>query len=329
MKWQMRNLIGGAVALVLLAGVVPSTAAAATDTWRHGVLDAKSDAGILLMVGQGFGKKDGLKIDVMQFHNDIVELQALLAGQLDSYEGGPDPAIVAAARGADVKIIGCQWPILPHGIMARDDIKSVADLKGKTIAISAPGGMPDLLARAVLAKYDIPVADVRFASLGNDGNRYKSVVAGVAQAAVVSREYVPIAKKQGVKLLVAGKEALPNYLRTCIMMTGKTIATRHADAVRFAAAEMRALRYSLSHRNAALALTRKLAKTPPTDPRPAYIYDWAVKDHAVDPTLALPHDKLAWMENQLVQLHKLPKPIDIDQVIDPSVREGAVKLAGK
>ncbi len=328
MNWHKRNLAGIAAGL-LLAGMAQSASAAAPDTWRHGVLDAKSDAGILLMVGQGFGQKDGLKIDVLQFHNDIIELQAMLAGQLDSYEGGPGPAIAAAAHGADIKIVGCHWPGLPHGIMARDDIKSVADLKGKTIAISAPGGMPDLLARSVLAKYHIPVADVHFASLGDDGARYKSVVADVAQAAVVSREYVPIAKKQGVKLLVAGQEAMPDYLRTCIMMTGKTIAARHDDAVRFAAAEMRALRYSLSHRDAALALTYKLAKIPPTDPRPAYIYDWAVADHAVDPTLALPRDKLAWMENQLVELGKLPKPIAIDETIDGSVREGALKLAGK
>lgn len=328
MAWRKRDRIGIAAGL-LLAAITQSATAAAPDAWRHGVLDAKSDAGILLMVGQGFGTKEGLDIQVMQFHNDIIELQAMLAGQLDSYEGGPGPAIAAAAHGADVKIIGCHWPGLPHGIMARDDIKTVADLKGKTIAISAPGGMPDLLARAVLAKYKIPASDVRFASLGDDGDRYKSVVAGIAQAAVVSREYVPIAQKQGVALLIAGQDAMPDYLRTCIMMTGKTIATRHEQAVRFAASEMTAIRYAITHRDAALTLTYKLAKIPPTDPRPAYIYDWAVKDHAVDPTLGLPRDKLAWMENQLVELGKLPNPIDIDKVIDPSVRLGALKLAGK
>ena len=328
MAWRQRNLIGAVAGVLLVAGA-HSAGAAESNTWRHGLLDAKSDAGILLMVGQGFGQKEGLKLDLLEFHNDIIELQALVAGQLDSYEGGPGAAIAAAARGADVKIVGCHWPGLPHGIFVRDDINSIADLKGKTIAVSAPSSMPDLLARSVLAQNHIAIADVHLASLGNDGDRYKAMVAGIAQAAVVSREYVPIAKKQGVKLLVAGQDAMPNYLRTCIFMTGKTIATRHDDAVRFAAAEMNALHYALTHRDAALTLTYKLAKIVATDPRPAYIYDWAVKDHAVDPTLPLPRDKLAWMENQLVKLGKLPKPVDIDQVIDPSVREGALKLAGK
>ena len=45
--------------------------------------------------------------------------------------------------------------VVPHGIYARDDIHKVEDLKGKSIAVSAPNSMPDMLARAALAKYGI------------------------------------------------------------------------------------------------------------------------------------------------------------------------------
>ena len=313
----------------LLAGLAQPSRAAEPATWRHGLLDAKSDAGILYMVGQGFAKKEGLDLKLQGFHNDIIELQALVAGDLDSYEGGPGAAIAAASRGADVKIVACHWPGLPHGIFARDDIKTVAGLKGKTIAVSAPNSMPDLLARAVFAMHHIPISEVHVASLGNDGDRYKAMVANIAQAAVVSREYMPFAKRDHVHFLVSGKEAMPDYLRTCIMMTGKTIATRPQDAARFLAAEMNALSYALSHRAAALKLTQAMAKTKPTDPRPAYIYDWAVKDHAVDPTLALQEKKLAWMENQLEELHKLAKPVAVANFTDGSVRAAALKLVKK
>ena len=60
-----------------------------------------------MMVTRGFGEKQGLKLDIMQIKADQIGLKALLAGELDSYEGGPGGAIVAAARGADVKILGC------------------------------------------------------------------------------------------------------------------------------------------------------------------------------------------------------------------------------
>ena len=61
-------------------------------------------------------------------------------------------ALLAAARGADVKFIACPWPGIPYGIFVRRDIAAVADLKGKTIAIPAPGARSDVVTRALLAK---------------------------------------------------------------------------------------------------------------------------------------------------------------------------------
>ena len=43
----------------------------------------------------------------------------------------------------------------------RPDIKKVADLKGKQIAVSAPNSMPDMLARAALAKFGVADKDVK------------------------------------------------------------------------------------------------------------------------------------------------------------------------
>src|SRR5260370_35271788 len=97
--------------------------------------------------------------------------------------------------------------------------------------------------------------------------------AGVVDATVASSEYVPIAEKQGIKLLVPAREILPNYIRLCIFSTGKTLSARRDDAIRFAAAEMTALRYALSHRDETLALTREGAGEKPDDLRPEYIFD--------------------------------------------------------
>ncbi len=138
----------------------------------------------------------------MQFKSDVIEIQALLSGEIDSFDGSPGAAIAAAARGADVKVIGCQWPGVPYDIFVRPDIKTVQDLRGKTLAISSPGASPDVVARAVLAKYGVPASAVKFANLGADLDRFKAVVAGVADATVVTDEYEPIAAKEGVKVLL-------------------------------------------------------------------------------------------------------------------------------
>src|SRR3954469_17603786 len=240
-----------AAAVVLAMGTTPVVAQKA---WRHAIIEAKSDAGFAMMVTRGFAEKQGLKLDVMQIKADQIGLKALLAGELDSYEGGPGGAIVAAARGADVKILGCHWPILVHGLFARDPVSKVEDLRGKNIAISSPGALPDLLIRAVLEKSGIPASDVKFANMGSDTDRYKALTVGVVDAAIVSTEYLPIAPAN-VKVLATGREALPNFMRVCMITSGKTLAAKSDDAARFLAAEISALRYAVANRDAEIKLT--------------------------------------------------------------------------
>jgi NitT/TauT family transport system substrate-binding protein len=312
-----------AAVLALAVSVMPASAQKA---WRHAIIEAKSDAGFAMMVTRGFAEKQGLKLDIMQIKVDQIGLKALLAGELDSYEGGPGGAIVAAARGADVKILGCHWPSLVHGLFARDPVSKVEDLRGKNIAISAPGALPDLLIRAVLEKSGIPANEVKFANMGSDTDRYKALSVGVVDAAIVSTEYLPIAPAN-VKLLATGRDVLPNFMRVCMITSGKTLAVKSDDAAHFLAGEISALRHAVANRDEEIKLTFEVAKAKPDDPRPGFIFDEAVRHKDIDPELGLPMEKLAWMQDMLIKNGSMPKPIDLAKVVAPDVRKKALELA--
>lgn len=314
-------------ALVLGAGAAAS--AQSGKPWRHGIIEAKSDSGILFMAAKGgFAKKLGLDLQFVQVKTDQIGLKALLAGELDSYEGGPGGAILAAARGADVRIVGCHWLTVPHGIFVHQDVASVAQLKGKSIAVSTPGTMPEMLARGALEKYGVQPSEVKLASLGGDLDRFKALIARVVEGAVVSAEYEPIAAKNGLKLLVAGREALPKFLRICLHSSAKVIAERRDDAVRFLTAEMQGLRYALAHKNETISLARELTGAKEDDPRPAYIFDLAVDTTAVAPELPIPIDRLSWLQDQLVASGSLNKAADIPKLVDGSLRAKALEMVG-
>jgi len=296
--------------------------------WKHGLINAKSDAGIFLMVStRDFAKKQGLKIEISQFKDDQLALKALIAGELDSFEGGPQGVFAADSKGGDVKLLGCHWIVVPHGIYATDKIAKVEDLKGKQIAVSAPNSMPDMLARSALAKFGVSDADVRLAAVGGDNDRYQALIGGVVDAAVVSNEYQPVAPKN-IHLLVAGRDAVPNFLRVCLVSTAKKLAERGDDAIKFLAAEMSALRFALSHRDETIALTRELIHAKPDDPRPAFVYDDAIQHHAVDATLPLPADKIQWIQEQMVKAGRLKTPLDLKTVTAPEYREKALQVVG-
>jgi NitT/TauT family transport system substrate-binding protein len=315
------------VVIAALAGFI-APGAAQEKVWKHGLINAKADAGIFLMVStRDFAKKQGLKIELSQFKDDQLALKALIAGELDSFEGGPQGVFAADAKGADVKLLGCHWIVVPHGIYANEKIKKVEDLKGKQIAVSAPNSMPDMLARSALAKFGISDSEVKLAAVGGDKDRYQALIGGVVDAAVVSNEYEPIAPKS-VHLLVAGREAVPNFLRVCIVSSAKKLAERGDDAVKFLAAEMAALRFALANRDATIALTRELIHAKADDPRPAFVYDDAIQHRAIDPTLPLPAEKIQWIQEQMVKAGKLKAPLDLKVVTAPEYRERALRVLG-
>ena len=312
--------------LAALFALLPLAAHADPPVWKHGVFVPKSDAGIVLMNARGgFAQRAGLDLQIVELKDDPGLLRALVSGDVDSIEGGPGIAILAAAHGAEVRILGCYWPVLPHGIFVRDSIRAPADLRGKTFAIAGPSGAPDLVARALLRRYEIPRNEVRFADLGGDADRYKALTAGIVDATVVSMEYVPLAEHSGVHLLLAARDVLPDYMRTCIETSARTIATRRADVVAFVASEIASLRYALAHREETLDLTRTITRLPPTDPRPAYIFDDALKSGSINPDMSIPMDKLAWMQDQLLAIGNLQKPMDLAKLVDPSIRQEALR----
>jgi ABC-type nitrate/sulfonate/bicarbonate transport system substrate-binding protein len=111
---------GGVAAGACMLAVMTCAQAQTGKLWRHGILSPKADAGFMEMAAKrGFAEREGLKVELVEFKDDPIGLKALLAGEIDSYEGGVQGPIAADVRGGDIKIIGCYWPIVPHGLMVK------------------------------------------------------------------------------------------------------------------------------------------------------------------------------------------------------------------
>jgi NitT/TauT family transport system substrate-binding protein len=327
---MMKSLTLAAIAATLLAVTSALSAAAQSPIWREGTIAAKGDAGFIMMAARrGFAEAQDLKLDMVEFTGDSLLTKALLAGDLDSYDANPGGAIIAAAHGADIKLLGCYWQVLTYAIFAKPAIASPADLKGKSFAISGPGSLPDLLARVLLEQNGLTADEVSFAVMGSDTDRFKALSAGIVDLAAASSEFTPLAAQQGIKLFAHAHDFAPNYMRMCTVTTSKVVAARHADAVRFMASEMTALSYALAHRDDEIALTREVTGAKADDPRPGFIFDEIAHYQAIDPTMPLPKDKLDWLQSLLVKTGNLAQLFDTAKIIDGSLRTEALARAGK
>jgi NitT/TauT family transport system substrate-binding protein len=85
----------------------------------------------------------------------------------------------------------------------------------------------------------------------------------------------------------------------------------------------------VAHRDETIALTREIIEAKPDDPRASFVFDSVVKHRDIDPEIAIPMEKLDWMQNELVKTGNLQRPGDLGKIADPTLRAKALELAGK
>jgi len=109
------------------------------------------------------------------------------------------------------------------------------------------------------------------------------------------------------------------------VMGARTIERRRDAATRFLAAYVEGIRYCLTHREEAINLSAEINDEEP-DARYRLAYDEIVDGRMVSPIMDIPRDKIAWMQDTMLRLKRLEKPVDIDRLIDTSLRDKALAL---
>ena len=90
----------------------------------------------------GFAAKHGLKVEILQIKAGATLMKALIAGEIDSVDMGAAESIVAGVRGTGVKIVGCTWPGVPQVVLAKAEIKTLADSRARTSRFPRPARCP-------------------------------------------------------------------------------------------------------------------------------------------------------------------------------------------
>ena len=233
-------------------------------------------------------------------------MKALVSGEIDSVDMGA-ASLVAGVRGTGVKIVGCTWPGVPQVVLAKAEINTLADLKGKTVAISSPGSLPDLLFRGMLDAANVPFADVKLATQGADLDRYKSLVAGITDAAVVSNEFEAV-MPPNVKVLAKGGSSCPNS-SDCVWRPAARFWPS-AGTISVNSSRLKWMPTSMQPRTAtSVKVAHELTNAKPDDKRADFIVDQAIREKQIDPTLAIPVDRIDWMQQLFVKAGVIPKSV--------------------
>ncbi|HEY7218820.1 MAG TPA: ABC transporter substrate-binding protein, partial [Candidatus Binatia bacterium] len=134
----------------------------------------------------GLYRQYGLDVDVVFFRGSVIAINALATRDAHFGAFGASSSVLAKLGGVDTVLIATATPGLLFYLVARREIRTPSDLKGKKIAASRPGTDSDLAARVAVQKLGLSEKDVSILSMGTDTERMSAMSQGIADATVVT-----------------------------------------------------------------------------------------------------------------------------------------------
>lgn len=156
-----------ALAALLAAGAAPAAAQVALKASEP--VRYFGNMPIYAAVEAGFFKQKGVSLELITMRGGPAAANALISGDVDLVTGALEQALKMKAKGQDVKVIASIQHKSPFAIVVPADgpAKTLADLKGKTIGVTAVGSSSDVQLRGYIRQQGMdPEKDFQITGLG-------------------------------------------------------------------------------------------------------------------------------------------------------------------
>ena len=135
---------------------------------------------------QGYFKAEGLDVTIADFAGGSQALRAVVGGSADVVSGAFEHTLNMQSKGQLLRAFVLQGraPQIVLGVNPKTmpDFKSIADLKGKKIGVTAPGSSTNVMANFVLAKAGLKPGDVSIVGVGAGNGAVAAMRAGQIDA---------------------------------------------------------------------------------------------------------------------------------------------------
>ena len=265
---------------------------------------------------KGFYQDEGLQTDKVQMQPAIA-VKALISGDID-YLMAWGSAVRAAVTGVPIKaVVGLASRPL-HVLIARPDIKTPKDLKGKVIGVDSVAGTVDYLSRVAVRHFGMePEKDVKIIVTGESPTRLAALRAGSIDATPIDVAFAMKAEDEGFKRFLYLGDIIELPLSGIAVME-KKIQTQREQVKKVIRATIRGTRFMKQNRAETIQMVSDYLRISPS--QAAKAYDTSIESFTDDGVIS---DKGVNLDVQLTKERlKITKEIPLSQLVDWSlVRE--------
>jgi NitT/TauT family transport system substrate-binding protein len=271
---------------------------------------------------RGFFKEEDIDPEIIRMNANI-SITALATGDTD-YTTIFGSVVRAAIRGLPVRVVASFLDSPTQLLLARQEFKSVKELKGKTLGVSTFGATADVSARMMFRYSGVdPEKDIKIISLGADQARFTALKEGIVDVIVISPPADLEGRKFGFRVLARAYE-LFNFPFVGLGANLKKINERPDEVKRVLKALIKANRYIRSNRDGSIDVLAEWSRA--TRENAAVSYDSVVKVFNQDGSI--PADGLQSVIESAVKEAKVTRPISPSDVSDLTMLREAQKELG-
>ena len=218
---------------------------------QNGVLVRKFRVGLGPWIGfgplylaqeKGFFKEAGLEVELTVLTGIAERNSALKSGRIDALAAPVDYFVLSAGNHLETTIVmAIDESVGGDGIVARNDIATIRDLRGKRVAFQR--GLPsEFFLRALLQEHGISIDELQTFDMETD-QAGAAFISGNIDAAGVWEPWLTRAKEDGKGHVLASTKEFPNLIVDCLAFNQQRLADDKAGAQALIAALFKAIDY--------------------------------------------------------------------------------------
>jgi NitT/TauT family transport system substrate-binding protein len=270
---RTRTVLAAALAAAL---GLASTASRAADTITFGHVGAPSAIVWPIYIGldQGFFDQNGIKLDIIFTRSSAQVMQQLAAGALDMGDTSAFDPVRGIAGGAAVAILTIEATPAPFSLLAKPEIKSIKELKGKTISVGQTTDIARIYFDRMLEANGLHDSDVDALPTDSTAARLAALESKAVDASILSAPASFKAAADGFVTLGLAADYVKDFPFGTIDVSRGWAGANVALAKRFMAAYLKSVAWFYDDRNRdhAVAIMAAASKTSINDNSQSYDY---------------------------------------------------------
>ena len=230
---------------------------------------------IYIAKDQKLFEKNGIDFEEIIVRGATNTTRTVLSNTVPVGRINPDYVITAMEKGAKVKIIAGSLDKIPYNLMARPEIKTGADLKGKTIGVSSLTGGTTLMLHEVMEKaFKLKENDYKLLVVGTSPDRYAALKGGSVQATFMGPPFNIRAMNEGYTNLAVWHDYLGPIQFVVTFAHNDYLKDHRDETVKYLKSIIQATQwfYDTNNKEQAIALHMKVLKSKPAVAEADYKY---------------------------------------------------------